>query len=1451
MTRYEGAIRSFESKVFLAFSVSILVVFGLVAATWKLERDAAEADTLVLHARNVLYRVGHVAIDTLQFELSSQDFGITGDAAQRVERDAAMASRAANMAQLEQLTADNPAEQALLAQLNATIQQRVAMSRQIEERTTTRGRAVAGADAQAAQLKETREHVKQILNALNANETQVLNQRLATQSELRQRLFSVGAATALALLLLLCATFVLIRRQLQTARSIRRALAQSEESYATTLLSIGDAVVATDTQSRIVRMNRVAEQLTGWTLEAARGRPIADIFVIVHETTRDSAVIPVSQVLATGEIQQLANHTVLIARDGSEHPIADSAAPIRDYQGHIQGVVLVFRDVSDEHAAEQAILEHNQQLERRVEQRTHQLQESELRYRTAFMTIPDAVVLTRLADGLLLDVNEGFTRLFGWPNDQVVGRTYPELKIWQDPKLRETMVQRIQTEGELRDLEAVLLTRSGQPVTTLVTARMISLQGDACVLAVVRDITDSKRMADALEQSEQQFRLMAQAMPQIVWICAADGANIYFNQQWVDYTGMSLEASCGSGWSTTIHPDDQDGMWTAWDTAVQQGRMYTRECRLRRFDGQYQWWLVRGVPAKDSHGAVYRWYGTCTHIDDIKRSEMELRWSKERLTVTLESLRESQNIADLGSYELDIESGVWTSSDVLDRIFGLNETSERTIASWLALIHPEHHDMMATYLSQEVLGKGQDFDREYQIVRQSDHVARWVYGRGKLQHNAFGQIVQLHGTIQDITERKTVENALRESENRYRALVEQALIGIYVIQDGVFKYVNASLATMFGYDTPHALIDKVQALHLVGEKDRARVLVNMQRRLDGEPVALHYGFTGVRQDGQLISLDLHGQAFSYHGRPALLGMIFDISAQKKSEEQLRIAAIAFESQEGILVTNAHAVIQQVNQAFTRITGFTADDVVGQKPSILRSGRHEPAFYTRMWETILKDGYWQGELWNCHKSGKQFLERLSISAVRDPGGAISHFVGTFSDVTLQREIESKVHHLAYYDALTDLPNRLLLCDRLEHVLAWSSRTQEYGALLFVDLDNFKNVNDTLGHHAGDALLKQVAQRMRLAVRDGDTVARFGGDEFVVTLEKLGIEPHGAAKLAQQIGDALLAVLAQRYELAGQPSYCTASIGATLFRGGDDAVESILMHADMAMYRAKVEGRNRLRFFEQTMQTELNARTALEAEIRVGVEQQQFVLYYQPQIDLAGHTIGAEALVRWNHPQRGLLAPGVFIPVAEDTGLILSLGQWVLDTACAQISAWAQSPLTCALQLAVNVSARQFEQPDFVDSVLKSLRHAGANPTRLKLEITESIVLNNIDDAGLKMNGLKAHGIRFSLDDFGTGSSSLSYLTRLPLDQLKIDKSFVDKLPASTQDALVVQTIIAMGKGLGLDVIAEGVETEEQRAFLTQHHCDAFQGFHFSKAVPSEQFQEFLRAWPAMAPMEVNP
>ena len=703
---------------------------------------------------------------------------------------------------------------------------------------------------------------------------------------------------------------------------------------------------------------------------------------------------------------------------------------------------------------------------------------------------------------------------------------------------------------------------------------------------------------------------------------------------------------------------------------------------------------------------------------------------------------------------------------------------------------------------------------------------------------------------EEIEERKQVERILRESTARYHAVTQSANDAIITADsEGSIVGWNSQAEAIFGYTEVEAL---GQPLTLViphrhrAAHDRgiSRVLAGGESRVIGKA----FETEGLRKDQVEIPIELSLACCEVGDSRFVSGTIRDISERKQAKHHLRVAATTFEAQDGVTITDANKRILRVNRAFTEITGYSADEAVGNTPHMLSSGKHDQSFYESMWESLQSTGNWQGEIWNRRKNGEVFPEWLSITAVRDAEGQVTNYVGTFADITERKAAENEIAQLAFYDQLTGLPNRRLLLDRLRHALAGCARSRRSGALLFLDLDNFKTLNDTLGHDVGDQLLREAAARLRACVRQSDTVARLGGDEFVIVLEDLeGPDTHHLAAmqveaLAVKVQGMLnqpyiLEVLSHGDSINRRSHHCSSSIGIAMFDGAPVSAEELMKRADTAMYQAKAAGRNVMRFFDPEMQAAVNARAALESDLRRALSERQFVLLYQPQVDSAGRVIGAEALVRWRHPERGLILPADFIPLAEETGMILGLGRWVLETACGQLAAWAAQPGLRELSLAVNVSAQQLRRKEFVDEVLDLLRRAGANPARLKLELTESLLVGDVQAAIEKMEALRTHGISFALDDFGTGYSSLSYLRRMPLDQLKIDESFVREVHRNDNDAAIARTVVALAQSLGLGVIAEGVETELQRNFLAGSGCHAYQGYYFSEQLAAEAFERF--------------
>ena len=677
-----------------------------------------------------------------------------------------------------------------------------------------------------------------------------------------------------------------------------------------------------------------------------------------------------------------------------------------------------------------------------------------------------------------------------------------------------------------------------------------------------------------------------------------------------------------------------------------------------------------------------------------------------------------------------------------------------------------------------------------------------------------------------------------------RLLVENELIlrhmgaGIARLKLGLIVSCNGLLEEMFQY-APGELIGKsTQCLY------GSREVFDLVEHKSLEAGLHNKGYCAEvilrSKDGRVFCGTVSGSAIN-HSCPNedSIAVFSDTSRHKQIEADLRIAAAAFDSQDATIITDANGVILRANKAFYENTEYVHGDLVGKTSSMLKSGRHDAEFYSAMWEALACTGCWKGEIWVRRKNGGIYPNWLSISAIKGADGTVSHYIGTYNDISEQKKADEKIHELAFFDQLTGLPNRTLLMDRLKQIRAASSRNDSSGAVLFIDMDNFKTLNDTLGHHMGDVLIKQTAQRLSECLRVGDTVARLGGDEFVVILANLSANQIDAATDIEAVAEKIISSLREPFQLDDVTVLSTASIGITLFSDQLDPIDDLTKQADLAMYKAKDAGRNTFRFFDPAMESAIRERAGLEKDIRLALEGKQFLLHYQAQVTRDNRLTGVEVLLRWEHPQRGRVSPDKFIPLAEDTGLILPLGQWVLDTACKQLAKWAFRSEMADLTIAVNVSASQLHQHDFVDQVLNVLKRTGANPRRLKLEITESLLVNNVQETINKMIALKGKGVMFSLDDFGTGYSSLSYLKRLPLDQLKIDQSFVRDVLTDPNDAAIARTIVALAQSLSLEVIAEGVETIEQQNFLAMSGCRAYQGYLYSQPLPIDDFETFVR------------
>lgn len=693
-------------------------------------------------------------------------------------------------------------------------------------------------------------------------------------------------------------------------------------------------------------------------------------------------------------------------------------------------------------------------------------------------------------------------------------------------------------------------------------------------------------------------------------------------------------------------------------------------------------------------------------------------------------------------------------------------------------------------------------------------------------------------------QQEILQQSLAQVEGEFQVLMAISPMGVGLSSDGIIMDANDAFLQLFGYARIEDLRGQVLT-NCIAPQQRDKIWQHMTLRAQGLTTQDTYETVGLRQDGTQFPFMVSSRRLQTPQGPRTFSYFVDLTEQKRAEEQLRavnrMMRLVLETAPlRIFWKDKDSRYLGCNRAFAHDAGLNEpDELVGKLDSDM--GWHEQAELYRADDQLVmtsKTPRLNFEEPQTTPEGQQIWLRTSKVPLIGTDGQEMGVLGIYDDITAQKQAQAQIEKLAYFDTLTGLPNRQQVIHGLHQAMETSEHSQRWCALLFLDLDDFKSLNDAKGLHLGDKLLIEVGARLKDCVRDHAMVARPGGDEFIVLLEGLGADVDDAAAQAELVAEKIRHVVNQKFELGNVVVHTTPSIGVVMFRGLEPGSDSLLKHADAAMYQAKKAGRNTISFFDPQVQTALEARLGLVEDLARAQEQGQLLLYFQKQVNAQGRTMGAEVLIRWQHPQRGLVSPAQFIPLAEETGIIMAMGLWVLQAACRQLKSWQARPITCDLTLSVNVSAKQFHQDDFVEQVRRTLVETGAKPSHLKLELTESIVLKNVEDTIAKMRELKLLGISFSMDDFGTGYSSLQYLKRLPLDQIKIDQGFVRDITTDANDAAIVQTIIAMTEALGLNVIAEGVETDAQRTFLEQRGCHSFQGYFFGRPVPLAQFEADL-------------
>ena len=1245
---------------------------------------------------------------------------------------------------------------------------------------------------------------------------------------------------------------VAVTRDVTERKQTMLALQESEFRFRNIMENAPIGMVITSVDGHLLMVNQAYCDMLGYNKEELNGLTYMDI---THPDDR-TIVLSERQQLLDDEIESYRKEKRYLRKDGQVLWVLLTSSVVKSASGADPYFIAQVEDITERKQAEA------------------RLRQSESEYRHLIDMLPYGVLIHRA--GNILQANKAAAAIFGAASPAELV-DYPILQLVH-PDYVEVVKERIRAAVDLgRDstvIEEKLVRLDGTPFHAEVAAISVMLQNQPASLAVINDINQRKQAEETETRLLRTNNLLFKCDSLLIrssneqelleGICKLMVEAGGYVMAWVGYAEQDAAKSvvpvARSGYEDgyleevrITWADEPEGRGPA-GTSIRTGKAVTSQdyqtnpamlaewrdaAKKRRFNSSIA--LPLNVEGK-SIGAFCLY---SERKDAFGREEVglleslanDLSYGIQATRVQQALRREGEKSAELlrnasdGIHIMDGEGNLVEVSDSFCTMLGYprDELIGKNITLWDA----QWSDSEVMRVLTECFELGQGSHRTYETLHKRRDGSTFPVEITTHVFALEGKLL-LYSSSRDITERKRHEQQLVQSEQRLQEILNVSPIAVRIAshRGRRVEFCNQAYINLIRNSRPVGDDPRNYYAHsrdydeILAELAQGSVVINRQIEL--------------RIPGNVTIWALASyMPIQYQDEPAVLGWFYDITEIKKSEAEIRIAATAFESQEGMLITDADANILRVNSAFTEITGYTAAEAIGKNPRMLSSGYQDSDFYTEMWRILEDSGAWEGEIWNRRKNGEIYPERLAITVVRDQHGNVTNYVASMSDITQYKRSEEEIQRLAYYDHLTGLPNRRMLMDRLGHALSYTSRGHRQGALLFIDLDNFKILNDTLGHALGDMLLQQVSQRLASCVREGDTVARFGGDEFVVMLDDLSEEPFEASEQAKVIGEKIVATLAFPYQLATHEFTCTPSLGITLFHGRDQNVDELLKQADIAMYQAKNAGRNTLRFFDNQMQQSINARASLETELRNAMERDQFRLYYQIQRTSEGSTFGVEALIRWHHPERGPISPAQFIPVAEETGLILPIGAWVIETACAQLKAWAHDRRTNSLVLAVNVSAKQFHQASFASQVKKAIEDHAVNPSLLKLELTESMLLENVEDTIAIMHDLNEIGVQLALDDFGTGYSSLQYLKRLPLDQLKIDQSFVRDIAFDSNDLAIVHTIIAMAHSLYLDVIAEGVETEEQCRLLLDSGCTHYQGYLFGKPMPIEAFEDSLK------------
>ena len=1217
----------------------------------------------------------------------------------------------------------------------------------------------------------------------------------------------------------------------------------ADESLQVLLSAIPDLIWLKDFEGRYLFCNRAFERFFGASQDDILGKSDYDF---VDQELADFFREHDLKSLERGE-PSVNEEWLTFADDGYRGLFETIKTPIFDQQGACTGVLGISRDITKLHDVQAKLRERQTLLE------------------TIVSLAGSAIALIDPDTGRFVEFNEAAHRNLGYSREEFAELTVADIEAAHSPeKIRENYRQMFEL-GALR-FDTAHRHREGHLIDMMVNTSIVELQGKTYIESLWTDITFVKQTERELRRRERMLArtehlahlgswewdfatgavTWSDELFQLFQLDPADGAPTFAEQE-----RMGL-----------YHAEDFQRLQAAVDQTQVSGQAYEIELRAIRANGEIRVCVAHGECERDGEGRVAGLTGYIRDITSQRQAEQALRDSETQLA-------RAQQVAQIGSWSLDVASGQLKWSDETYRIFGMTVGDPLYYDIFLQHIHPDDAARVDRAWHQAL--EGAPYDVSHRIIVQGR--VKWVLERAELETDEDGTLTHAVGTVQDITQQWREHTLLETSTETLRLLAEGGSLteALDIIIRGV-ESINPDMISSFmlrentgsrvrlgsGPSLPQAYAEVLQRdpdlgiFEALACAEQAVFIEDVEQDSRWRGLAPLVVAEGLKACWSLPVRSSDGRGLGafviYYREPCLPAhedqiLIEQVGAlarqvieRARAQEDLRLSSRVMEhSHSAIIVTDAKGVIVAVNPAFTEVTGYSEEETIGRNPNFLQSGRQSEAFYRSFWKSLKRDGYWRGELWNRRKDGSYFAQWLTASAVRDEQGRITQYIGISDDITDNKAATARIEFLAYHDPLTELPNRQLVRDRLEQALARTRREEDgHFALLFVDLDQFKGINDALGHTVGDGLIRAAAERLKESVRETDTVSRQGGDEFLIMLTG-EVEMHTVSSVCTK----LLETLSRPFNVDGHVLSLSASIGVSMFPEDGEDFDTLMKKADMAMYSAKDAGRNTFRFFAERMNADVMDRILVRNGLLRALEHNEFVLHYQPQVDLkTDQVVGVEALIRWQHPDIGLVRPDRFIPVAESSGLIVEMGRWVLREACRQLRVWRDTLGLNDMIMAVNISVLQFTRGNLEEAVVEALRESGIPPSMLELELTESVLLKEAEQALEVMRRLRELGVKMSIDDFGTGYSSLSYLKQLPVDKLKIDRSFVKDVTVDADDAAIAHAVISLAHILGLHVIAEGVENAEQLAFLQTRNCDQYQGYLFSRPLPAAACEQLL-------------